>query len=305
MLFPRLIVSSVPRPGTETAAENGLSLEVHYFDRDGEALDLSLVECMEQGTDFSVQVTVTNIGHVRIFLELALTHIFPSGWEIRNVRIDPSDKMGVFLSNGTDYNYQDIRDDRIYTILILNKESRKPLAATERQLSGRILSADDHGRSDVRCGHQRPCAREMDSGAATGRNPGSQRKNRVFQKTRFLRMWIMRKKYWFYAGFIGIALFFCGLGGLFWHVSLPEPLFDEPISTVILDRDGKLLGASIAADEQWRFPPNTQIPEKLLQPCSVTKTNAFSNIRALIRWRCCGPCGRICAPTGWSAAQAR
>ncbi|MDY0095629.1 MAG: penicillin-binding protein 1C [Candidatus Vecturithrix sp.] len=78
-------------------------------------------------------------------------------------------------------------------------------------------------------------------------------------------MRIVKKKYWFYAGLLGIALLFCVLGGIFWHVSLPAPLFDEPISTVILDRDGKLLGASIAADEQWRFPPNPQIPEKLLQ----------------------------------------
>lgn len=129
MLFPRLIVSGVPRPGTETAAENGLSLEVHYFDRDGEALDLSLVECMEQGTDFSVQVTVTNTGHVGTYRELALTHIFPSGWEIRNVRIDPSDKMGAFLSNGTDYNYQDIRDDRIYTHFDLEQGESKTFSA--------------------------------------------------------------------------------------------------------------------------------------------------------------------------------
>ncbi|GAK56087.1 penicillin-binding protein 1C [Candidatus Vecturithrix granuli] len=76
-------------------------------------------------------------------------------------------------------------------------------------------------------------------------------------------MWIVKKKYWLYFGLIGIALLFCVLGGIFWHISLPALLFDEPISTVILDREGKLLGASIAADEQWRFPPNMQIPDKL------------------------------------------
>ena len=35
-----------------------------------------------------------------------------------------------------------------------------------------------------------------------------------------------------------------------WCRSCP---FDDPLSTVVLDRDGELLGASIAADGQWRF----------------------------------------------------
>lgn len=47
----------------------------------------------------------------------------------------------------------------------------------------------------------------------------------------------------------------------FWF-SLPDPLFNDPTSTVILDSDGKLLSAKIAADEQWRFPSSGPIPEK-------------------------------------------
>lgn len=34
------------------------------------------------------------------------------------------------------------------------------------------------------------------------------------------------------------------------------------MSSVVLDRDGRLLGAVIAADEQWRFPPLTEVPER-------------------------------------------
>jgi penicillin-binding protein 1C len=45
-------------------------------------------------------------------------------------------------------------------------------------------------------------------------------------------------------------------------IPLPRPLFDTSRSTVLLDRDGRLLGARIAKDEQWRFPPETQIPDK-------------------------------------------
>ena len=48
---------------------------------------------------------------------------------------------------------------------------------------------------------------------------------------------------------------------LFWRC-LPSPLFNDPFSRVLLDREGKLLCASLAADEQWRFPPVTLVPEK-------------------------------------------
>ncbi|MDW3647666.1 MAG: penicillin-binding protein 1C [Bacteroidia bacterium] len=45
-------------------------------------------------------------------------------------------------------------------------------------------------------------------------------------------------------------------------LSLPKPLFKDPTSTVILDREGKLLGARIAKDGQWRFPPMDSVPNK-------------------------------------------
>jgi penicillin-binding protein 1C len=43
---------------------------------------------------------------------------------------------------------------------------------------------------------------------------------------------------------------------------IPSPRFAEPCSTVVLSSDGQLLGARIAADGQWRFPPNDTVPEK-------------------------------------------
>lgn len=48
---------------------------------------------------------------------------------------------------------------------------------------------------------------------------------------------------------------------LFW-LSLPTPLFKDPYATVVYDRQGKLLGARIAADGQWRFPPLDSVPAK-------------------------------------------
>jgi penicillin-binding protein 1C len=44
--------------------------------------------------------------------------------------------------------------------------------------------------------------------------------------------------------------------------ALPRPLFSDPVSTVLLDREGQLLAARIAADQQWRFPEISEVPDK-------------------------------------------
>lgn len=41
-----------------------------------------------------------------------------------------------------------------------------------------------------------------------------------------------------------------------------DPLFNAPRSTVLLDREGDLLGATVAADGQWRMPEVDSIPER-------------------------------------------
>lgn len=45
-------------------------------------------------------------------------------------------------------------------------------------------------------------------------------------------------------------------------VSLPKTLFTYPYSAVVNDSDGGLLGAKIANDGQWRFPPVDSVPDK-------------------------------------------
>jgi len=72
---------------------------------------------LRQGTDFYVVATVTNPGSKVVDMEeVALTQVFPSGWEIINER----------LTGGSNNNveYQDIRDDRINSFFDLRaKES--------------------------------------------------------------------------------------------------------------------------------------------------------------------------------------
>lgn len=51
---------------------------------------------------------------------------------------------------------------------------------------------------------------------------------------------------------------------LVWYIGcLPGQLFDVTYSTVVTDRNGELLGARIADDGQWRFPPSGKVPAKV------------------------------------------
>lgn len=56
-----------------------------------------------------------------------------------------------------------------------------------------------------------------------------------------------------------IIAFILLLGFIF---SLPNPLFDVSYSPVLYDREGKLLGAQVASDGQWRFPGKEKVNEK-------------------------------------------
>lgn len=50
--------------------------------------------------------------------------------------------------------------------------------------------------------------------------------------------------------------------GLWYAFCLPSPLFTVPYSLILEDVDEQLLGARIAEDGQWRFPPGQAIPER-------------------------------------------
>lgn len=60
--------------------------------------------------------------------------------------------------------------------------------------------------------------------------------------------------------FIGISII-----GVLYNYSLPSKRFIKPLSTVMYDRNGELIGACIASDGQWRFPSQPELPEKYIE----------------------------------------
>ncbi|MCU0368230.1 MAG: MG2 domain-containing protein [Cyclobacteriaceae bacterium] len=118
-LFTRLITEGVPARGTEEDDEKNLSISIVYNDAQGNIIDPSR---LEQGTEFSASVTVFNPGLRGTYMNLALNQIFPSGWEITNLRLTDDENT---RKAGDVPTYQDIRDDRVYTYFDLNSNQRK------------------------------------------------------------------------------------------------------------------------------------------------------------------------------------
>lgn len=56
---------------------------------------------------------------------------------------------------------------------------------------------------------------------------------------------------------------------------LPQALTQTTYATMLLARDGSLLGGSIAADQQWRFAPVTALPEKYQQALLLFEDQHF------------------------------
>jgi uncharacterized protein YfaS (alpha-2-macroglobulin family) len=109
ILYAKITLEGVPEEGDKTSAESNLGMSISYHTMGGKDIDVSK---LEQGTDFYAEVTVKNPGIKNSWYnEMALTQIFPSGWEIHNTRMDEGESA-IKSSTPT---YQDIRDDRVYT----------------------------------------------------------------------------------------------------------------------------------------------------------------------------------------------
>ncbi len=80
---------------------------------------------------------------------------------------------------------------------------------------------------------------------------------------RFFQKWFLP--------FLFVVVIFIPLSLIFF----PSPQLSDTYSTVVLDKDGELLGATIAADDQWRFPLCDSIPEKFIKAATQFEDHRF------------------------------
>ncbi len=103
-IFVQLATSGILPVGQEKVIESNFKVVVDYKTRDGKIINPIQ---LTQGTDFVAEVTVTNTTDTQV-KDIALTEVFPSGWEVVNTRFTD---FGSFRANKVAHT--DIRDDRV------------------------------------------------------------------------------------------------------------------------------------------------------------------------------------------------
>ncbi len=102
-VYVSIITSGKLPVGAEKTMQKNLSAQMVFKGRNGSKIDPATIA---QGTDFVAEVTLTNTTENRL-KDMALSEIFPSGWEIVNTRFTD---FGSFAENQV--THTDLRDDR-------------------------------------------------------------------------------------------------------------------------------------------------------------------------------------------------
>ena len=117
-LFAKWIITGRPLDEPQKQMAQKVNLKVDYVTMDGEMLDPAGIK---QGTDFKIIAKVTHQTGLRSMIrDLALTIGVPSGWEILPVRLSSIDAVSEL-----NYDFQDIRDDRVDTFFDLDPGQTK------------------------------------------------------------------------------------------------------------------------------------------------------------------------------------
>jgi uncharacterized protein YfaS (alpha-2-macroglobulin family) len=104
VIFIRVLYSGKLPVGEEVSSNRNLNVMVTYETPEGKPIDVSK---LMQGTDFKAKVTITNTSG-NFIDNVALTQVFPSGWEIINTDFAGYGTTTVQLAD-----FIDIRDDRV------------------------------------------------------------------------------------------------------------------------------------------------------------------------------------------------
>lgn len=119
VLYANVTLSGQKSPEKVTMVEpvtRNISMTVNYKSMTGKVIDPAK---LTRGTDFIAEVNVKNLKSRGTLLEgLALTQIFPSGWEIQSGGLS---NVSSALKEDS-YTYRDVGDDRVYTYFDLYEQ---------------------------------------------------------------------------------------------------------------------------------------------------------------------------------------
>ena len=118
LLFVRIFNEASPLAGNEETSANGIILNARYMDGNQNIIDPAKIKA---GTDFTLTVDVRASNAYSKRENVVLQTIFPPGWEIINTRISDFE----FDEEQSEFDYQDIRDDRVYTFFNLSTQQKK------------------------------------------------------------------------------------------------------------------------------------------------------------------------------------
>lgn len=117
LMYVKIVLTGIPAAGKEKSAENDIYMKVSYSNTNGSSLDVSQ---LKQGSDFLAVLTVSNPSLLQ-YKDIAISQLFPSGWEIRNTRLHDFQSAYEISVPA----YQDIRDDRVLTYFNLSSGQSK------------------------------------------------------------------------------------------------------------------------------------------------------------------------------------
>ncbi|QLG45526.1 alpha-2-macroglobulin family protein [Costertonia aggregata] len=115
-VYVSVVNSGILPVGEEKTIQKNLFAQIRFKGRNGSRIDPTKIT---QGTDFVAEVTLTNTTSNNL-KDMALTEIFPSGWEIVNTRFTD---FGNFAQNQV--TYTDLRDDRANFYFDMKKNETK------------------------------------------------------------------------------------------------------------------------------------------------------------------------------------
>ena len=127
-LYVNIYRRGVPPAGIESASSEGLSIAVRARDMKMNAMGIDKIT---QGLDLVTEVRVKNLTSNRL-KNLVLTHLVAAGFQIKNPR------FGGEAGTAADVDYQDIRDDRVFTYFELGAGEEKAFLV--------VLNASFRGR---------------------------------------------------------------------------------------------------------------------------------------------------------------